>query len=655
MAVTNRIRIIVYDQELDYKSAADLGIKFNRIVDDFTALDKRFGDFSYSFNLPVTKNNSTIFQYADAHGRKNIFKPNRDLPCQVYNNDKLLLDGVISLQSVTPETYGCVFYSKLKEFSDAIEDKNLRDLDFDEIDFDYEDTIIDHINANYADSDDTIWQFPFIYYGTVYTPFSTYTGKQDFNSKYFDQDSYPDQQYYYAMNTVTSKADNRFYHHQFPPAFYIVRVMEQIMTDAGWTIGGQWINDSNIKKIVMTYGGDNDIYDQATGEINGSTLVSLQPAGLLPDMEQSKFLNGIINMFNLYLKIDVQNKIIRFETYKTLFGDSFNPYDITQKVFAESVNLSYEENNDPSIEFENASNLNVMGDNTIISGTTTNSYDISWFKTTNTYFSRFFNREGTTDTISIPFGQPTIKRTYLWNDDNNSGSATAAGSHILFHPIMSEQTQSDNANRKFNKNTGHTYVFNNEDTIKYRDSPMLMYYYGASTSDIVQKTGKGAQSIYFYLSIFTGSTQNRVPIGICSPMQLKTYRDPIDDYLESVPRRDRRVGSRKAVTATYLQTIWNMLSNDDGSCDTSTTDFSLVFDDNGYFHESLWTKFHNEKYQRYQTAEILEADMRMNDYDWGEMQIDRPITYNKENYHIVEISGYDPVRRTARIKLIKTT
>ena len=86
----------------------------------------------------------------------------------------------------------------------------------------------------------------------------------------------------------------------------------------------------------------------------------------------------------------------------------------------------------------------------------------------------------------------------------------------------------------------------------------------------------------------------------------------------------------------------------------SQTDFSLVFDDNGYFHDTLWTKFHQIKYQRYQQSELLEADMRMSDWDWDQMQIDRPILYNSEVYHLVEISGYDPIRRTARIKLIKT-
>ena len=58
--------------------------------------------------------------------------------------------------------------------------------------------------------------------------------------------------------------------------------MEQIFTDAGWTIGGQWINDSNIKKIVMLYAGDSDVYDQATGEVSGSDTFFTAPSSMYP-------------------------------------------------------------------------------------------------------------------------------------------------------------------------------------------------------------------------------------------------------------------------------------------------------------------------------------------------------------------------------------
>lgn len=631
MAVTNRIRIIVYNQELDYKSVEDLGIKFNRVVDDLTegGLSKRFGDFSYNFDLPKTKNNSLIFKNPDAHGRKNIFKPNRDLPCQVFNNDRLLLDGVISLESIGADSYTCTFYSKLKEFVDELSDKTLRDLVFDEVSFNYESTIIDHINADHANSDEALYQFPLVFYSTPFCQYSIYNGENDFEGNPIIADQVY-QNYYYAFNSVTSSKFNRWYHHQLPPAFYIVRICEQIFSDAGWTLGGQFWNTPDIKKIVMLYAGEQDIYDQATGVVSGSGAVDLQPAKLLPKMKQIDFIKGLINMFNLYFNIDVQNKIIKFETWTTFFGSAFNPYDITAKVFKETVNLSYQENNDPTISFKPAQNRQVMGDNMVTTGYTTQPDSMTWIKTSDTNFNRFFNREGTTDNISLPFAEPVVKRCYLWNDYSVTGVGTDAGQTQVFLPMVSKQTPEDNNSKPFNKDDTHTYVYNTEDTIKFDGKPMLCFYLGQATD------------IYQYINIYTGGTINRVSIGVTSPFQVQDYRDDIESYLDAPDATD----SRKTVSATYLETGYNMLS-------TNSTAFSLCFDDNGYFHDTLWTRFHAPKYDRYANNETLTAKMTMNDYDWQEMQINRPIKYNNEVYHIVEIKGYDPIKRSATITLIK--
>jgi hypothetical protein len=105
--------------------------------------------------------------------------------------------------------------------------------------------------------------------------------------------------------------------------------------------------------------------------------------------------------------------------------------------------------------------------------------------------------------------------------------------------------------------------------------------------------------------------------------------------------------------ATYLQSLWQLMGQNSNLGSQYTTDFSLVFDDNGYFHDTLWTKFHKDKYDRYKYSEMLQADMRMNAYDWQEMQIERPIKYNGEIYSIVAIEGYNPIDKTAQIKLIK--
>lgn len=656
--------MLVYGDELEYKSAEDLGLTFTRIADNEADLSNKFGEFSYSFELPITKKNSKIFKYANTTGVKNIFIPNRDLPCQVYLNNALLLDGVISLQEVTTSSYNCVLYSKLKEFSDLIANKTLQDLQFPVITWDYEKSIINHWNANYMSSDETYWQFPLVYYGTNYASYSTYSGKTDYKGVTFHNEDYAHQQYYYIINNFTDRENNRFYHHQFPPAFYVVSLINQIFTDAGWSCGGQIFNDSNFKKVVLLYSGDDDLwdraisasetaYDDAGGVLSTSGLTTpLYPAKLAPEMEQADFLNGIMQMWGLYPLVDVQNKTIKFVTYRELQGDSFNPYDITLKVAKDSVKFTYMENNNPSIKFDDAENFRVMGDNAISTGDTYNSIAMKWKAVNNNNLDAFFNRKGTTEEIEIPFAPPTVKKTFIQNDSNINGVNYNAGYHIMYQPIMANQTPYDAEGRKFNKGEDalHGYAFNNEGFLKFAGSPTLHYYLGRSNSDIVNKTGKGAQSNYFYINMYTGTTLFRMPITFCSPFQLSTYRDELDDYAAAPDDLD----SRKTISSVYLRTLWNMMGDTIvGGYTGVTTDYSLCFDDSGYFHNTLWTVFHQPKYDRFQKSEVLECTMRMTPYDWNQMQLNRPILYKKEVYHIVEISSYNPIAQTAELRLIK--
>lgn len=666
MSETSNIRIITQLGELAYRNAEDLGIEFSRIVDDFTDLGNRFQDFSYDFELPFLKQNSLVFGAPEAKGSRKYFVKNQSIICQVYLNNALLLDGLINLEAITNTGYKCKFYSKFKELIDALDepnadgsDKTLKDLQFPVIqNWDYETSLIAHITVNYKDSDETFYQYPLCHYSTFYAEEGLYSGKTDSLTRPGEvwgmrvDDSY--QNFYYLFNNVNGRpvANNHFYIHQIPPAVYMVSIVKQILTDAGWKLGGQFFDNETIKKIIYTYAGDDDIYDQATESVSGNTALNLQIAKFLPDDKQSEFLKDVINMFNLYIKVDVTNKVVQFETYNTLFGDSFNPYDITNKVDKKSVLFVYEQNNDPQITLEKAQNQNIMGDNYVMSGATNNSWAQVWTKTSNTNYNSFFNRKGTTDKIKIGFSEPNVKRVFIYNDTNISGLNKDAGVNVIYLPCLTKQQPTDNGGKKFNAATGDTYLMNNESTMKFAGKGSLMYYYGRPINEIETKTGDGYLSTFMYINMYTntGTTLNRVPINVTSPFQLSNYRSAINTWLSSSTYSSN---DRRAVTATYLQSLWQMMGQNQNLPDSVLTDFSLVFDDNGYFHNTLWSTFHKYKYDTYQNSEMIEADMRMSAVDWNEMQIERPIMYNNEIYSLVSIEGYNPIRKSATIKLIK--
>ncbi len=660
MGNINNLKIITDNGELVYKKAEELGITFNRIVDDFTDVSNRFGDFSYDFELPIVKENSLAFGFADAHGNKKIFVKNKNIPCKVYLNNVLIIDGIINLEGIVQGKFKCKLYSKFKELIDTLneidestgEEKTLRSLNLPVVhNWNYETSLIDHINANYKNSDETHFQFPLCFYSTNYCQTSYFSGKTDNQGHLFQSDR-DYQNYYYLFNSVGAN-NNRMYIHQFPPAIYIVSIVKQILSDAGWKLGGQFFNDSNVKKIVWLYAGDEDIYDQATLHVSGNTSFDLQIAKFLPDMNQADFLKNIINYFNLYFKIDVNNKIIEFETYNTYFNDADNvdPYDITDKVDVSSLEFGYIEMNNPTIKFKKANNKYIMGDNRVmLDGNHEVSNDATWISGSSKNFNQVFNRMGTGDEIEFEFSEPTIKRHLIYNDYNVNGVNKSAGTTVIYLPLLSKQTPNDNNNVKFNKKDADTYLYNNEDTIKFQGDGSLMYYYGQSDNNF-NRGAYGYTSEFMYTNIYTGSTINRVKFGICSPFQLSNYRTEINNYLDTVT--SETVNDKRTAIATYLQTIWQMLGTSNGVPDDMLTDYSLVFDDSGYFHKTLWTVFHRNKWERYQNSELLTAIMRMNAYDWQEMQINRPILFNQELYNIVEIEGYDPILKTANIKLIK--
>ena len=674
--ITN-LRIITELGELVYKQVEDLNLNFNRIVDDYTDISNRFGDFSYEFNLPIIKENSIIFGAPESIGSKGIFPRNRNIACKVFNDNQLILDGLINLEGLTKTTYKCKFYSKFKELIDVLneklendEEKTLKSLNLPIVTgWTYEDSIIQHINSNYKNSDETFYQYPLTFYSTFYCENQVYSTHTDDLGRVFFADR-ARQNYYFLINNIAY--NNHIYYHQIPPAIYLVSIVEQILQDAGWTLGGQFFNQDNIKKIILLYNGEDDPYDKAianTTEFSGSTPENLQMAKFLPDMSQADFIKGIINMFNLYFIIDTNNRILQFETYNTFFRntDDVDPYDITDKVDEESGVFGYFENNNPTFTFNPAGNRSIFGDSRVMSGSTNNAFETKWVSTSDVNFNLTFNKIGYVDQgnqllnpygsivtkIEIPFDEPTIKRQLIYNNYDVNGVNQSALWHSIYLPMMSKQSPVNNDNMKFNKADADTYLENDESSIKFAGNCTLMYYYGLPTTTFENKSGKGSLANYMYINIFTdtGTTLNRVQIPVVSPFQLMNYRDIIENWLNGLTTGTTQ--DRRTVIASYLQSLWQMMVTAVGVDPSYETDYSLVFDDNGYFHNTLWSVFHKYKWDRLQQSEMFSGNMYMNSVDWNEMQINRPILYRKELYSLISIEGYNPILGTSAIKLIK--
>lgn len=625
--MNNNVKLITELGELILGKEESINITLNRIVDDLTEIDNRFQDFTYEFSIPRIKQNELVFDNAGALNKKNPFNPNTNINTKLYNNNILLLDGIINLIGINEEEYKCKLNSKFKEFIDDIGKKKLNTLNFPLITWEYEKSIIDHINSGYTNSDQTTHQFPLIFYSTYFCEYSVYKDFVDNRGfKFSADDAY--QNFYYL---ITNKNTNRMYAHQLPPAIYLVSIIKQIFIDSGWGLGGQFFNDENIKKIIYLYAGDDDIYDQATGSVSGSTTTTLQLGKFLPDITQSEFIQSIINTFNLYIIVDTKNKIVSFETYNNLFSDNYNPYDITKLIDGKSVNYKYVENNDPSINFVKANNQLVNGDNKVLKNYGEYYYDNIWLNCNKDNYNKTYNKEGTTDTIKVGFSEPTTKEIVIYD---------IFGGYISI-PNISKQTPTNNNSKKFNNATGDTYVMNNESTITYAGKGSLMYYYGIANSFSL-----GIPIAYSGVSYSTN-------IGIASPWQISNFhRNRIQTILTNVNESNKN--SKNVITSTYLQRLWQYKIWESSAPINDETDYSLVFDDDDYLHETLYTKFHANKYNQLKHGVLLEGRMIMSPVDWQEMQMQRPIKYNGNIYRLISIN-YNPIKGLAEIQLISKT
>lgn len=661
MGKSNNIDIIIDGQyHLDYESPESLGIKFNRKVDDQNDLTKRFGDFSYSFSVPKTKNNSLIFKHPEAIGRQKMFYGQK-YDCLVLNNTKVLIDGVIELVGMSQTTYDVVIHSKLNDFIDAVGDLELRDITtLPPIEnFNYEQTIVDWINADYANSDEAVLQFPFIFYNTVYCPTSVFTGKTDNRGiQMYKYDVY--QNNYYAFNTVYAGRYNEFYYHQMPPAIYMLRILEGCVNTVGWQLGGSWIQKPENKMIICPFVGDSDIYDRAlvTGT-TGVTLPTLRPELFLPEgMKIMEFISSIINTFNLYFKIIPENKTIVLEDWNTMFYTQENPYLLDNLIDSKSIKWEKPDNANPSIQFKDMKKNNddvskgefIMGDNMVLSNNSDSAASLTWQKCTNKQANNFWNYIGTDDDIEVEFGTPRVKRMFLWNDYDIAQNYDAYGAQTIFIPSISKQNVVDNGGKEFNKNDAHTKIYNTEDTIQYKGEMCLYYYYGRSSCDVVNKTGKNELQDYLYITLTTGTTfvKKYTKIGFASPFMLSTYRDNVNKFLANLSSGSTE--TKDIITCTYLQSLYTMFKRDDN--DIPTTPYSLIFDSDNTYHETLYTYYHAKKYERMQKSVILSANIFIDENDWVEMEINRPLRYRGEIYHLVELM-YDPIKRTGTIKMIK--
>lgn len=642
----NTVKIITNTgQQIDYYNVSDLNIRLNRIVEELNDLEIRFGEFSYQFRLPKTANNKKIFLHADDSLVINKFERN-SFEVNVYLNSGVLFKGVLSLLSVDEENYNCVLLSRISLLLDELGEKVMKEIkSLPDIDFDYEVTIRQHIEANHQNSDEALYQFPLIYYSTFFAPPAVLSGQTDVWGYQFIQDRKM-QNYYYILNNTNSS--NWIFFHQIPLAYYIKPVLEAILEDAGWTLSGTFFEKEEIKRIILPYIGDNDIYDNSVycdddsevlidGSCSGANL-KLKTTNFLPEITQLEFIQNLIKMFNLYFEIDSEQKIISFETYNDLFLNKTNPFILDNKIFEDTVRYEKVENNNPTVRLEAPENNKLFGDNNIFKTSSLNALSAPTKKLIEDINIYDYIGEDN-DPIEIEFGQPVIGRKALRNKENYDNTKGTGIDSLIFIPQLTKQTLKDNNNMPFYLKDTDTVVNNEEDRIRHDGLPTLYYYYGISDCNFEQQSGLGDASDWFYIN-FHG-VKMRIPFS--SPYAYTSQRHRINQVL------DTSTDDYQKAYASGMQSIYMMM----GSGYTTQLDYSLVMSEMGEVYPTLYNQFYEERFRRYSEGYFIDAELRMNVQDWNNLKMHVPILYKNHIYSLLSIMDYDIMTDTARIRMIR--
>ena len=127
----------------------DEDIPLSLSVDDFKNVAEKVQSYSKAFNLPATKRNNRIFDNIFEITRSNdgiIFNPYKKTKCVLKQDGFILFEGYLRMLDVTDKkgetSYNVNLYSEVVALADVLGDRAFRDLDFTELEHDYNRTQI---------------------------------------------------------------------------------------------------------------------------------------------------------------------------------------------------------------------------------------------------------------------------------------------------------------------------------------------------------------------------------------------------------------------------------------------------------------------------------------------------------------------------------
>lgn len=220
------IEVIVSGKRIDLSAGFDLTL--NTTVQDPTSVSSKSSEYSYSFKVPITPNNSRVFGYANIPSVNGKFT--RTFNCEVSADGLVIFGGTLRLSGVSDGMFQCnLLVLKNNTLADIFGDYKLSDIDW-SIDFNG----ISSINQYNADTSTKFW-FPLICYGAfAKKPIQSYETYNDYSSIY------------------SIDYTNKFYNSTFYPSLNMMEVVRKCFDKIGYQVEGTALYDDYLNNIYMS-------------------------------------------------------------------------------------------------------------------------------------------------------------------------------------------------------------------------------------------------------------------------------------------------------------------------------------------------------------------------------------------------------------------
>ena len=310
-------------------------------VDDFKNVAEKVQSYSKAFNLPSTKRNNKIFNAIFEVTRSYdglIFNPYKRTQCVLKQDGFILFEGFLRMLDVTDQegeiSYNVNLYSEVIALADTLKDKAFRDLNFTELEHDYNRTQI-----KYSWNDGSAGQT---------TPITwTNSGTSGFRTN-FDTLKYPFVDWTHQIATGGSSGTgnsaldgNPEYtslEQIFRPFISIKYLIDRIFQASEFTYESTFFNTTDFGKLYMDFnwGADNaPVVFNSSGELTNLTDVSLGTSMATLDFDSMVLVGGTLLNANFGYSSGVFTAQEDGQVYTFNYNMQFNSNNILDKVFVQ--------------------------------------------------------------------------------------------------------------------------------------------------------------------------------------------------------------------------------------------------------------------------------------------------------------------------------